>query len=55
MILCLFLKTVSKSLQMDLTRVYDPDGSKICVKAVAVWDTVGALGSMSCFLTFLQK
>ncbi|EHL01765.1 hypothetical protein M7I_2115 [Glarea lozoyensis 74030] len=28
----------------DWRRVYDPNGSKICVKAVAVWDTVGALG-----------
>ncbi|RFU31036.1 hypothetical protein B7463_g5331, partial [Scytalidium lignicola] len=27
-----------------LTRVHDPDGSKICVHAVAVWDTVGSLG-----------
>ncbi|KAG9232741.1 hypothetical protein BJ875DRAFT_380011 [Amylocarpus encephaloides] len=29
---------------LQLTRVYDPDGSKICVQAVAVWDTVGSLG-----------
>ena len=27
-----------------LTRVYDPDGTKIGVQAVAVWDTVGSLG-----------
>ncbi|KUJ12697.1 uncharacterized protein LY89DRAFT_755669 [Mollisia scopiformis] len=27
-----------------LTRVYDPDGRKIRVQAVAVWDTVGSLG-----------
>jgi len=30
--------------QRNLTRVYDPDGSKIRVQAVAVWDTVGSLG-----------
>ena len=28
----------------NLTRVYNPDGTKIDVYAVAVWDTVGALG-----------
>ncbi|PQE16051.1 hypothetical protein CJF32_00004935 [Rutstroemia sp. NJR-2017a WRK4] len=28
----------------DLTRVYDPDGTKIRIQAVAVWDTVGSLG-----------
>jgi uncharacterized protein (DUF2235 family) len=27
-----------------LTRVYDPDGTKIRVQAVGVWDTVGSLG-----------
>ena len=27
-----------------MTRVYDPDGTKIGVQAVAVWDTVGSLG-----------
>ncbi len=27
-----------------MTRVYDPDGNKIRVQAVAVWDTVGSLG-----------
>ncbi|TVY85539.1 Uncharacterized protein LSUE1_G000058 [Lachnellula suecica] len=27
-----------------LTRIYNPDGSKIRVQAVAVWDTVGSLG-----------
>ncbi|TVY90906.1 Uncharacterized protein LAWI1_G002565 [Lachnellula willkommii] len=30
--------------ERDLTRVHDPDGSKIRVQAVAVWDTVGSLG-----------
>ncbi|TVY27756.1 Uncharacterized protein LHYA1_G003762 [Lachnellula hyalina] len=30
--------------ERDLTRVYNPDGSKIRVQAVAVWDTVGSLG-----------
>ncbi|RDL40581.1 uncharacterized protein BP5553_00560 [Venustampulla echinocandica] len=30
--------------KLDLTRVYDPDGTKIRIQAVAVWDTVGALG-----------
>ncbi|TVY44637.1 Uncharacterized protein LOCC1_G003982 [Lachnellula occidentalis] len=30
--------------ERELTRVYDPDGSKIRVQAVAVWDTVGSLG-----------
>jgi hypothetical protein len=34
-----------KQSQQDLTRVYDPDGSKVRVQAVAVWDTVGSLGS----------
>ncbi|KAM3070310.1 hypothetical protein ACMFMG_010142 [Clarireedia jacksonii] len=28
----------------DLTRVCDPDGKKIVIQAVAVWDTVGSLG-----------
>ncbi|KAH8791758.1 hypothetical protein F5882DRAFT_83505 [Hyaloscypha sp. PMI_1271] len=28
----------------ELTRVYDPDGTKIRVQSVAVWDTVGSLG-----------
>ncbi len=27
-----------------MTRVYDEDGNKIRVQAVAVWDTVGSLG-----------
>lgn len=27
-----------------LTRVYDPDGRKIRIQSVAVWDTVGSLG-----------
>jgi hypothetical protein len=31
-------------LQESLTRVYDPDGTRIRVQAVAVWDTVGSLG-----------
>jgi len=31
-------------LQEGLTRVYDPDGTKLRVQAVAVWDTVGSLG-----------
>jgi hypothetical protein len=31
-------------LQESLTRVYDPDGTKIRIQAVAVWDTVGSLG-----------
>jgi len=30
--------------QAGLTRIYDPDGNKIRVQAVAVWDTVGSLG-----------
>lgn len=30
---------------MGLTRVYDASDNRICVKAVAVWDTVGSLGS----------
>ena len=30
--------------QEGLTRVYDPNGERIRVQAVAVWDTVGSLG-----------
>lgn len=30
--------------QAGLTRIYDPDGTRIRVQAVAVWDTVGSLG-----------
>ncbi|KAH8658692.1 hypothetical protein BGZ60DRAFT_383301 [Tricladium varicosporioides] len=30
--------------ELELTRVYNPDGKKIVVQAVAVWDTVGSLG-----------
>ncbi|KAF7856153.1 uncharacterized protein EAF02_011412 [Botrytis sinoallii] len=30
--------------EQNLTRVYDPNGSRIRVHAVAVWDTVGSLG-----------
>lgn len=37
----------------SLTRVYDPDGSKIEVQAVAVWDTVGSLGIPN--ISFLAK
>lgn len=37
----------------DLTRVYDPDGRRIGVLAVAVWDTVGALGIPT--LAWMQK
>lgn len=29
-----------------LTRVYDPDGYRIKVRCVAVWETVGSLGSL---------
>ncbi len=34
----------SLTFQDGFTRVYDPDGKKIKVEAVAVWDTVGSLG-----------
>jgi len=27
------------------TRLYDPDGYRIKVRCVAVWDTVGSLGT----------
>ncbi|TVY38665.1 hypothetical protein LSUB1_G003726 [Lachnellula subtilissima] len=37
-------KEVQTDARRDLTRVYNPDGSKIRVQAVAVWDTVGSLG-----------
>ncbi|CZR54485.1 related to protein involved in cell growth [Phialocephala subalpina] len=30
--------------KVGLTRVYDPDGRKIRIQSVAVWDTVGSLG-----------
>jgi hypothetical protein len=36
-----------------LTRVYDPDGTKIQVQACAVWDTVGSLGIPN--VAFLAK
>lgn len=32
--------------QGGFTRVYDPDGRPIKVRCVAVWDTVGSLGSL---------
>lgn len=37
----------------QLTRIYDPDGNKINVEAVAVWDTVGSLGIPN--IAFLAK
>ncbi|KAH8815750.1 hypothetical protein F5884DRAFT_665256 [Xylogone sp. PMI_703] len=37
-------KYKAKLEKLGMTRVYDPDGSKIRVHAVAVWDTVGSLG-----------
>lgn len=40
-------------LQNDLTRLEDPDGSRIEVHAVAVWDTVGSLGIPS--IPFLSR
>lgn len=36
-----------------MTRVYDPDGTKIQVQACAVWDTVGSLGIPN--VAFLAK
>lgn len=36
-----------------MTRVYDPDGTKIHVCACAVWETVGALGIPN--IAFLAK
>jgi hypothetical protein len=36
-----------------LTRVCDPDGNKIRIQAVAVWDTVGSLGIPN--ITLLAK
>jgi hypothetical protein len=36
--------SISDSFQGGLTRIADPDGSIIRVRAVAVWETVGALG-----------
>lgn len=43
-----------RRLEQDvLTRVYDPDGSRIEVQAVAVWDTVGSLGIPN--IAFLSK